>query len=86
MTFLTQIKVKTIVKDLVFDDSVNFEQRINTMKQLVKMASSRSYHDSETLEMLKNTEVYINNTSYSLNDDGSISVPWNWFEYDKNNE
>lgn len=70
----------------MFDDSVNFEQRIKTMKQLVKMASARGYHDFETLEMLKNTEVYINNTSYSLNDDGSISVPWNWFEYDKNNE
>ena len=84
--FLAKIKKKLILKNLLFDSGVNYEQRIKTMKQLINMVEANSSDSFETIEMLNNTDLVIcNSTSYSLNDDGSINVPWNWFEYDKNN-
>ena len=73
------------LKKLTFDDKLNSEQRSRTMQKLAELNKNKKDNCLlNVLKTLKKVDLIVGN-SYSLNDDSSITIPWNWFEFEMNN-
>lgn len=81
---LAETKNKLKMKEITFDDSLKFDQKTASMRELIKLAKRNNQVEREVLEMMKRVNLCIG-TAYFINDDGSLKIPWNWFESENNN-
>ena len=82
-------KNKLEISKIKFQEGIGYQQRLTSMEQLISLAKNQTSHrhnplDTDALNMLKRVDLYIG-SAYALNDDASIQIPWNWFEFDRNN-
>ena len=63
--------------NILFDPSLNSEKKIITMNKLNEylVGKRMSRSDFSTLDQ---TDLIIG-TYYAINDNGSVQIPWNWF-------
>ncbi len=72
------------LKDIKFNEKLNTEQKKQTMNKLTDLAD-KSIENDLVLNTLKKADHLFIGDSYVLNDDSSITIPWNWFEFKQNN-
>ncbi len=73
------------LKDIKFNEKLNTEQKKQTMNKLTDLAD-KSIENDLVLNTLKKADHLFIGDSYVLNDDSSITIPWNWFEFKQNND
>jgi len=72
------------LKDIKFNEKLNTEQKKQTINKLTDLAD-KSIENDLVLNTLKKADHLFIGDSYVLNDDSSITIPWNWFEFKQNN-
>jgi hypothetical protein len=58
-----------------FSPGLNFEQKLKSMQNLINYLRK----NNANLSILENKNLIIG-FMYRLNNNGSIQIPWNWFE------
>ncbi len=69
----TQLKTK-----IIFDTGLTHDKKLLTMKKLNEYLMTRKLKRLD-FSLLDETDLIIGNY-YSINDNGSVQIPWNWFE------
>ncbi len=73
------------LKDLRFNERLSSKQKMQTMDKLLELAYYKN-KDIHVLKTFKKADHLFIGESYALNEDSSVTIPWNWFEFKKNND
>ncbi len=73
-------KVESVLKsNIKFDSSLSLSQKLETLNKLNDFFKLNNQNSNRVLSSLNGIDVNIG-TYYCLNDNGSIQIPWNWFQ------
>ena len=64
--------------EIIFSPGLSFDQKLKSMENLINYLM-KSETNKISLSILNGTNLLIG-YQYRLNNDGSIQIPWNWYE------
>ena len=73
MKEILELELKT--KSISFSPGLSFEQNLKSMQNLINYSKK----NNANLSILENKNLFIG-FMFRLNNNGSVQVPWNWYE------